>query len=154
MAENRQTRFYGFEWVWVEGLRGFTWTWTWSRKCLALPSSLQGTQISHLGKRKIIFECALVGDMVLPTRVTRVVKLYKVLWETETIRAMARARPRLLWLRFHTGLRKVCLMLRLDRRGDYIVRKGIHIVNKLRWKLKCHLWKEDHLQAIIFSVAC
>ena len=31
--------------------------------------TLQGTNISHLGKRKIIFKSALVGDMLVPRRV-------------------------------------------------------------------------------------
>ena len=30
------------------------------------PYTLQGTYISHLGKRKIIFKSALVGDMLVP----------------------------------------------------------------------------------------
>ena len=33
-------------------------------------STLQGINISHLGKRKIIFKSALVGDMLVPWRVS------------------------------------------------------------------------------------
>jgi len=32
-------------------------------------ATLQGTNISHLGKRKIIFKNALVRDMLVPRRV-------------------------------------------------------------------------------------
>ena len=32
-------------------------------------NTLQGTNISHLGKRKIIFKTAFVGDMLVPWRV-------------------------------------------------------------------------------------
>ena len=34
-----------------------------------LSGTLQGTKISHLGKRKIIFKSALSGDMLVPRRV-------------------------------------------------------------------------------------
>ena len=37
---------------------------------------LQGTNISHLGKGKIIFKSALVGDMLLPRRVTHLLHLF------------------------------------------------------------------------------
>ena len=33
-------------------------------------TTLQGTNISHLGKRKIVFQSALGGDMLVPRRVT------------------------------------------------------------------------------------
>ena len=36
-------------------------------------NTLQGTNISYLGKRKIIFKSALVGDMLVPGRVTEFV---------------------------------------------------------------------------------
>jgi len=32
-------------------------------------STLQGTNISHLGKRKIIFKMQFLGDMLVPRRV-------------------------------------------------------------------------------------
>ena len=37
--------------------------------CLSQKSTLQGTNISHLGRRKIIFKSALKGDMLVPWRV-------------------------------------------------------------------------------------
>jgi len=41
-----------------------------STKTVTRKSTLQGINISHLGKRKIIFKMPFSGDMLVPWRVT------------------------------------------------------------------------------------
>ena len=54
--------------VWKKSTCGFEIGECCSRIFCVVQFTLQGTNISHLGKRKIIFKSALVGDMLVPRR--------------------------------------------------------------------------------------
>ena len=51
-------------------------------------STLQGINISHLGKRTIIFKMPFWGDMLVPWRVSLSPKLFFSIWEGHSRRAM------------------------------------------------------------------
>ena len=65
-------------------------TWNWGlRTCLSffgcwnqgkMKNTLQGTNISHLEKRKIIFKMPLLGDMLVPWRVIITVRRWDSLY--------------------------------------------------------------------------
>ena len=55
-------------WHWIVSLYGFQ---TCSGKKNMEKYTLQGTNISHLGKRKIIFKMPFLGDMLVPWRVSQ-----------------------------------------------------------------------------------
>ena len=58
--------------LWVFSV-GFFWFFC---QLILVPITLQGTNISHLGKRKIIFKIPFLGDMLVPRRV----RLFKVMF--------------------------------------------------------------------------
>ena len=108
-----------------------------SREFFHLPKSwgnlkrkltLQGINISHLGKRTIIFKMPLLRDMLVPWRVSfsRIVKLLIIFWvqyrRTENIMYLPTVRQ--LWLvlrgRVHGKLTAICFPCQIIYRVLYI----------------------------------
>jgi len=61
---------HGFVWKVSSVISGNGFLWFLYLQQTNIENTLQGTNISHLGKRNIIFNMPFLGDMLVPWRVT------------------------------------------------------------------------------------